>query len=400
MEKELLRLLLQYDFYNNNKNRIAKEMFSKSLEDIYKLIVDLHEKYSRDLSITEIKELYKVNHPTITKTAWDNLCIVLDDLPKEINDDVATEILKKAWIVECGRRLAEAGIQIVNGKEIETTQITKIIEEINTGRVSECIELENVTDELEEILAAIDTTTRWQYNIPDLHKVAKGVGPGIFTGVFARVEVGKSAFGVSLCAAPNGFADQGALIHFYCNEESAVRTKARAVMSYTGMNLLELQTNLEQAKKIYFKVRDRLKFYNVKGFTIEDVKGVLHKHKPDIVIFDQLDKFEISGTFARKDEKLGALYIKTRNILDEEQCAGIALSQASADSEGKAYMSSADMAEARTAKAAELDVLIGIGKSPVHDDMTRVLNLVKSKITGSHTDVICRLQPDISRYIA
>ena len=40
---------------------------------------------------------------------------------------------------------------------------------------------------------------------------------------FARPETGKTAFWVSLCAAPDGFAEQGAKIHAFINEEPAIK---------------------------------------------------------------------------------------------------------------------------------------------------------------------------------
>ena len=399
MEKELLRLLLNYEFYNENKNLLIKEFFPKNIQSLYELIVFTHEKLKRDLTITEVKELYRVNNPTLTKASWEAFCLIFDNLPNEISTDVAKEILKKAFVVETGRRLAEVGLEIVNGREVEIEEIKKIIEEISTGTISREIDLEAVTDDIEAILAGVKVVTKWKYNIEGLFKVASGIGPGIFKGAFGRVETGKTAYGVSLCAAPGGFAEQGARVFFFCNEEAAIRTKLRAISSWSGYNVMNIETNLKEVKKSYEKIRNNLKFFDCKGMDLRDAGTFIKRSKPDIVIFDQLDKFSITGNFAREDERLGALYIRTRDILMEANCAGIALSQANAETEGKAYMASSNMANARTSKAAELDVLIGIGKMAQHEDMTRVLNIIKNKITGSHDEIVCRLQPEISRYI-
>ena len=45
-----------------------------------------------------------------------------------------------------------------------------------------------------------------------------------FTAIFARPEIGKTAFYVSLVASPNGFCSQGADVHIITNEEPARRT--------------------------------------------------------------------------------------------------------------------------------------------------------------------------------
>ena len=66
------------------------------------------------------------------------------------------------------------------------------------------------------------------------------LGGGNLMIAFARPETGKTAFWVSLCAGPNGFAEQGAKIHAFINEEPAIRTQMRAISCYTGMTREEI----------------------------------------------------------------------------------------------------------------------------------------------------------------
>ena len=61
----------------------------------------------------------------------------------------------------------------------------------------------------------------------------------------------------------------------------------------------------------------------------------VQKEKPDILVIDQLDKVGVTGTFARTDEKLRAIYTGTREIAKRRSCAIIGISQASADASGK-----------------------------------------------------------------
>jgi hypothetical protein len=165
------------------------------------------------------------------------------------------------------------------------------------------------------------------------------------------------------------------------------------------MPLMELSLKIEEAKAVYSKINPLLKFYECKGKHINDIAGHIRKHSPDIVIIDQLDKLEVNGSFAREDERLGELYVRFRDMLTKYDCAGLALSQANADAEGKTVLATTNMALARTSKAAECDVLVGIGKSSLHAENTRILNLIKNKVTGNHTEVVCQLIPEISRYV-
>lgn len=399
VEKELIRLMLRYDFWDNNKQNILRDMFPENLKQIYNLIVKTHYKLKKDLSVQELKALYTVEYPVATKANKDALFMILDDLPTEISDEVGKEVLKKAWLIESARRLTEIGIDIVNGKTPEIEKARKIVEAMETGRVSDAEAIEALSDDLDDILEAIDLTQKWKYNISQLQAVVPGIGPGVFKAAFGRVESGKSAYWISLCAGPSGFAHQGARINAYCNEEAAQRSQGRAVMAATGMSLDTLIQNKEVAREQYSAIKDNLKFFEAKGFTIYQIENHIKQTKPDLIIFDQLDKVQIDGSFAREDERLGALYVYARDICTKYECGGIAISQANAESEGKAYLSTANMALARTSKAAELDILIGIGKSPLHDDKTRVLNVVKNKLSGSHKDVVCQLQSEISRYV-
>lgn len=400
MEKELLRLILQYNFYEENKSQIYRTIFSNEVAELFDIIVETHNKLKRNLSVAELKELYKVNYPTATKAKLDNIFFILDELPSEIHAEVAKEVLKKAYIIEAGRQISQIGIDIVNGKTASFTKAREILEKIEAGSFSDGEELEQVSDELEDILEQINITTAWKYNIAQLAEVASGTGPGIFIGAFGRVEVGKSAFGVSLAAAPGGFCEQGAILHYYCNEEAAARTKGRAVMAYTGMPFMELSLNLPEAKARYSNITKQLKFFECKGKNVQDIASHISKHKPDVIIVDQLDKLEVSGSFAREDERLGELYVRFRDCLTKFNCAGLALSQANADAEGKTILNTTNMALARTSKAAECDVLIGIGKSSLHSENTRILNMIKNKVNGGHADVVCQLLPEISRYVS
>jgi hypothetical protein len=399
MEQHLIRLLLNYKFYNENKAQIYRTIFPSDIAELYDVICDTHDKLKRDLTIAEVKQLYRVEHPTITKAKLDNINYILDNLPTDIAEDVSKEVLKKAWITEAGRQISQIGIDIINGKTASFSKAREILEKIEQGSLSDGDDLQQVTDDLEEILDAIKITTKWSYNIPGLSDIASGLGPGIFKCAFGRVEVGKSAYGVSLAASPGGFCDQGAKVFYYCNEEAAARTKGRAVMAFTGMPLMELSLKIEEAKAVYSKINPLLKFYECKGKHINDIAGHIRKHSPDIVIIDQLDKLEVNGSFAREDERLGELYVRFRDMLTKYDCAGLALSQANADAEGKTVLATTNMALARTSKAAECDVLVGIGKSSLHAENTRILNLIKNKVTGNHTEVVCQLIPEISRYV-
>ena len=60
------------------------------------------------------------------------------------------------------------------------------------------------------------------------------------------------------------------------------------------------------------------------------------------------------------------------------------------------------MENSKTGKAAEADVIIGVGYKPNSDfsnEDERSLSVSKNKITGWHGKIMCKIQPEVSRYI-
>ena len=118
-------------------------------------------------------------------------------------------------------------------------------------------------------------------------------------------------------------------------------------------------------------------------------------------IVDQLDKVHVPGNFARTDEKLRAIYTGAREIAKRRKCCVIAISQASADASGKLDITFDMMENSKTGKAAEADVIIGVGfrnKLDIDQDL-RSLAVSKNKITGWHGMITCKIIPELSRYV-
>jgi len=217
---------------------------------------------------------------------------------------------------------------------------------------------------------------------------------------FARPETGKTAFWVSLVSAPDGFAWQGAKVHAFINEEPAIRTEMRTISCSTGYTRDEIPDNMKEVHYTWSKVKDNIFLFDVVDWTLDDIDSHCEKHKPDIIVIDQLDKVNIDGKFSRSDEKLRAIYTGAREIAKRRDCAVIAISQASADAHNRDKISFDMMENSKTGKAAEADLIIGIGRNTGSDteNRNRTLNISKNKITGYHGEPGCVIRRDISRY--
>ena len=299
---------------------------------------------------------------------------------------------------DVAQRIAIEATEIFNGKPAEFDIINKIIEDHKKGLPEE--KMESVTDDIEDLIKQLNVISKWQFNLMRFKENISGVGPGNLGIVFARPEVGKTAFWVSLVAGPNGFAEQGAKIHAFINVEPAVRTQMRAITCFTGLNREQISENIDEAYEEWKRIKDNIEMIDTVDWTVQDIDRHCEKYNPDVVVIDQLDKIGITGSYARTDEKLRAIYTSAREIAKRRNCVVIAISQASADAQNRNSISFDMMENSKTGKAAEADLIIGIGSNTTADPINnvRVLNVSKNKITGWHGDPACVIDRYISRY--
>jgi len=380
-----------------------RTMFPSELGDLYDTIVDGHDKYDRNLTVGEVRELYRVNNPTATRAKRELLAEILDDISAyaPMGEDVAQDVLTKLWQQEVGRRIADMGLAMMEGTPEKIHEIKELIEKSENGFVPDD-DIEPITTSVEELLEYAANENCWEFNIPTLAKAVRGGKGGEFMIGFARPEIGKTAFYVSLAMAPNGFCAQGANVHIITNEEPAKRTMLRAVMAYTGYSKEQIYMNRSHASEKFTEIAPNITMLDNVDASIEWLNKYCANKKPDILIIDQLDKLNVSGTFARTDEKLREIYLKFREICRRHDVFGIGISQASADAENKTNVTYAMMENSKTGKAAEADLIIGIGKSDITDnnDSRRYLTISKNKLTGFHGNIVCNLETATSRYTA
>lgn len=202
--------------------------------------------------------------------------------------------------------------------------------------------------------------------------------------------------------------DDGPIIWFN-NEEQGNKVKLRCYQAATGATLVQINSNPSAAQNHFLqKTKGKLLLLDPRGtISKELVERVCKKYKPSLIIFDQIDK--ITGFDAdREDLKLGAMYQWARELAKEYTCPIIAVCQADATGENQKWLTMANVANAKTAKQAEADWIVGIGK--IHDagyENLRFLHASKNKLSGDEdTDPALRhgrreviIKPEIARYM-
>jgi len=401
IEKQLIKLLLNKDFYEKNKGKVSKGMFTNGTGNLYETITKAHNKSQKDLTLPEVESLHvDVYNPALTRTARDNFRNLIEEIQKEKDSDkeIASEILSSLHKRNIAQQIAVLSTEIFNGRDGGFNDIQNLLDSAKDNLSKE--DYEFITSDIHELLECLKDRSKYKFNLESLAERVGGVGPGNLVVVFARPESGKTAFWVSLVANENGFAHQGAKVVALVNEESGYRTKMRIINSFTGMTLHDVEQDPETASKKWAEIKDNIYIADTVDWNLDKVDSLAAETKPDILVIDQLDKVHVSGNFARTDEKLRAIYTGAREIAKRRDCCILAISQASAEASGKLDISFDMMENSKTGKAAEADLILGIGYRNLldTDENLRSIAVSKNKMTGWHGVIPCTIIPELSRY--
>ena len=390
------------EFYQRTKNKINKKTFTNGSYELYQTLVKAYEEYPEieavDMDTLRTLHFDKYN-PMITTANKRNVEDLIDIVSEqEVPSGKAIEdTLNRVYIRDKAKDLANMATDVFNGKTHNFHIIRTYLNDIDNVKEKEIVP---VSSNIEDIMRGVDTSNNYHFNIRELQDRIGGIGKGNFSIIFARPETGKTAFWVSLVANENGFAHQDIKVHAFVNEEPAIRTQMRLINAHTGMTFDEIRADKVEANRRWAEIRKNIKILDTVDWSLDDVDEFVQKEKPDILVVDQLDKVNVKGSFARTDEKLRAIYTGAREIAKRNNCCVVAVSQASADGHGKFDLTFDMMEGSKTGKAAEADVIIGVGHRDKLDTDERIRSLAisKNKITGWHGQLVCTIIPELSRY--
>ena len=336
---------------------------------------------------------------------------VVETIEKLDITDTSVEFLLNAWNKH--RLLKEISLtayDVTEGRNVED-KLLELIKEFSVQKEEneQKEEFEFVTDDIDSILNETFRQSGLRWRLSTLNQMLGSIRPGDFGFIFARPETGKTTFLASEASfmAEQLTEEQGPIL-WLNNEEQSNKVKLRIYQAATGLSLAQINANPQAAKNVFLqKTRGKLFLLNPKGSISKDmVERLCRQYKPSLVIFDQIDK--VTGFDAdREDLKLGAMYQWARELAKTHNCPIIAVCQADATGEGVKWLTMANVANAKTAKQAEADFILGIGK--IHDpgyENLRFLHLSKNKLSGDpDTDQSLRhgkrevlIRADIARY--
>jgi replicative DNA helicase len=403
----LLRILLNKTRYDKFKTQIDESIFQNGARDIYKTIGYIYRDNPNieTINFSDLKLAYfNTYFPNHSYASQKNIHEIIDklELQESPSDDVVEGAVKSMYRIKKADELARICLDISNNPSSnDFRQVEKFLSNVDEEHIEE--ENEAVTKDVDKILEALQEQGEFKFNLPSLQSATNGIGRGNFMVIIARPETGKTAFWVSLVASVGGFAWQQKKVSIFANEEPAIRTQMRLLNACTGLQRGSiLNGSRDIAKEKWADVSPYIENFDCVGKTMDDLDEYCTNNDVDILVIDQLDKINVTGKFNATHEKLREVYTQARELAKRHSILVIGMSQASAEAQGRSRVTFSTMENSKTGKAAEADIILGLGKEDEQenfmDDCIRFVTLSKNKLTGDHKEFEVILRPTISRF--
>jgi replicative DNA helicase len=405
LDTDMMRTLLSNSVFEGCRERLSPALFSEDIRDVYEVLADAHREYGHDLTTREVMALWLSKNPVATAAQKNDMRELLEDIDAAtaLSGDVVSDVVQQLWKRDLGKKIATMGLSIAEGDDNSMSALTSLIEKHANGFVTDDFGTPTTLD-IMDLLSDLDDSNKFKFNIPTLSQHVYGIGPEEFGVVFATPNTGKTAFLVSLAFGPGGFLSQGCKVMILGNEEATRKTVVRAYQSLLGLTKEQIIADPKAARERFWEAADgRVVVADTQDWDLDLIEAYIGKERPDVVIIDQLDKVHISGRFDAGHERLRELYRRARETAKRYKCAVIGVSQASDAARGRTRLTFDMLEGSKIGKAAEADLIIGIGKvdaPDADDDPTRYLTVSKNKLSGWHGTIIANLNAPLSRYEA
>ena len=398
VELSIIKYFLHYNNYVNYSSYISIKDFTDELRIVYTALCSYYAVEEKDLSVQDLSNLVFSLNPKdkeYYKVFFDNL---------EKYNPVESTIVELINSLKRNKLLQELSItayEVTEGKK-DYAAVESVISKLNIEPVEQ--DFTFVTDDLEQLINENVKQHGFRWRLQCLNKSLGSLRKGDFGFVFARPETGKTTF---LASEVSEFLNQTEQpILFLNNEEQGSKVMLRVYQAYFGVTLPELYANIQHYRKLFTEsTQSRFKLYDSAQINKNTVEALCKKYCPALIIFDQLDKIE-GFKAEREDLLLGAKYQWARELA-KQYGPVIGVCQADGTGENVRWLTMAHVANAKTAKQAEADWILGIGC--IHDpgwEYVRFLNITKNKLIGDtdsdpklkHGKLHCTISPETARY--
>jgi len=388
----MIELKILHAFCENKKDFLEYGIYFKNQFDnmereikiLYTLIETYYEKYNNvnKISKDEILTFYNITYP-INKNFNIFKELILSIYDTEIQSNLILDMLKQLKERYFATRIVNKLLPVVEGAkfgifptlELDIKEFMASQSSLQKETIEPCTlsvqDLINVVIDRDGLLWHLDGLTNIIGPIP---KKSSGL-------VFGYVNSGKSSFCIK---ASTHFAEQlkdtSEIVVYAGNEEAAANTYLRITEAFTGMSEIEIKANPTKAERIRTEkgINNLMVFDSVN--TIDQVKQLLDKYRPRVIIIDQATKVK---TNSKEKEILATsqLYNEYRELGKLYDTSVIGVTQGDATTANKKWLKLSDLYNSKVGIQGELDYAIGIGtiEDNIAKKSLRYINICKNK---------------------
>jgi replicative DNA helicase len=402
-ELSIIKAFLKYEVWLSYQECLTATDFPEDLQLLYRTLDSFHKTNDskQDLHLLDLSNLFFSNRPK-DREFYEGVFKTLDSY--EPNYETVKQLILSIKRAKTLREISIASYEVAEGKK-EFDKLAPLLASLSEEQDQGSEQTDEfVTDDLETLVNKVYLTPGLRWRLNTLNRMLGSLRKGNFGFLFARPETGKTTF---LASEVSFMAEQvkGPILWFN-NEEVHENVKLRIIQASLGISTEEILSNVARYQKEFLeRTKGHIKMPSMASFNKSDIERLCKKYQPSLIVLDQIDK--IQGFAAdREDLMLGAVYQWARELA-KLYCPVIAVCQADATGENTKWLTMNNVANAKTAKQAEADWILGIGK--IHDtgwEKIRFLHLSKNKLTGDkdteaelrHGKLECLIEPQIARY--
>ena len=198
--------------------------------------------------------------------------------------------------------------------------------------------------------------------------------------VWARPEMGKTAFAVNLCA---GFLHQKLNVLYVSNEEPVVDVRNRIRARLLKVTKAELRADPQGAAERLARADIGKLLIAGDAPTFAAVRKALRSFKADVLVIDQLRNMRVTAD--SKNAQLEAAANEARSIGKDARLLVVSITQAGDSATGKVFLDMSDVDNSKTGIPGAVDLMIGVGADEVMKQNGLIgLSLPKNKLGGLH----------------
>ena len=315
---------------------------------------------------------------------------VLDQLGKlDVSQDTTERLILSILSNKKLKEISLAAYDVTEGR-MEVGKIKGLFEQFlaSSDAGGSLDKYDFVSDDLEELVSSAIKKHGLRWRLSTLNKMLGSLRRGDFGFIFARPETGKTTFLASeVTYMAEQLTDDSGPIIWFNNEEQGSKVKLRCYQASLGYTMPQLFADLPDNREEFMKrTNGKIKIFDSGIIHKNTAESVCRQFKPSLIIFDQVDKI-VGFNADREDLRLGAIYTWARELA-KKFAPVIGVCQADGTGEGVKWLTMAHVANAKTAKQAEADWIVGIGKvSDSGYENLRYLHASKNKLLGDEDSV-------------